>query len=130
MDDEVQKWLKRTKRKGPFLLYGTEPISYFVGWDHAVEPAVQKYADGHAYTVIWKDKKDDKVRIGVFKDGMHCRYGVSTYGVLSGNTMADFWQASSGTLTVQEMDTMIRVMTRAWHPMGQFDPATIKDLKW
>ena len=130
MNDDVQKWLKRTNRKGPFLLYGMVPTTYFVGWDHSAEPAVQKHAVGTAYTVIWKDKKDGKVRIGIFRDGMHCRYGVDTYGVLSGDTIADFWQASSGTLDEAEMAMMLRIMKGEWHPMGQFNPAAIKDLKW
>ncbi|RUW57145.1 hypothetical protein [Mesorhizobium sp. M8A.F.Ca.ET.021.01.1.1] len=130
MNDEVKKWIKRTNRKGPFLLYGTKPIKYFVGWDRSVEPPVNIHADGTAYTVIWKDKKDGKVRIGVFKDGMHCRYGVNTYGVLSGNSMADFWQATAGMLDETEMAMMMRIMKGEWHPMGQFDPATIESLTW
>jgi hypothetical protein len=125
-DDDIEKWLKRTNRKGPFLLYGTVPTTYFIGW----KDGVQKHDVGAAYTVIWKDKKDGKVRIGVFKDGMHCRYGVNTYGVLSGDTIADFWQASSGTLNETEMAMMLRIMKGEWHPMGQFNPAAIKDLKW
>lgn len=128
---DTEKWLKRTLKKGPFYLYGTAPITYFGGWDSSVLPPVRKPdKEGTAYTVIWKDRRDNKVRIGVFKDGMYARYGVDTWGVLSGTTMADFWQASAGVLNEQEMAMMLRIMNGEWHPMGQFDPTTLKDLTW
>lgn len=125
----VEKWLKTTAKKGPFFLYGTESTVYH-RWDRSQEPPVRNEFDGTVYRVIWKDKRDGKVRIGTFVDGMWTRYGVKTYGTLSGPTMADFWQATSGMLDEQEMSMMLRIMKGEWHPMGQFDPATLKDLLW
>lgn len=116
MSNSVENWRKRTQKKGPFYIMSMEPIE-------------QKSGDFSEqwwkYKVIWKE--GDKTKIGYLSDGMFTRYGISTYGVLTGTSISGFWQASSGALTEIEMNDMLKIAK------GDIDPCQpillVKNLK-
>lgn len=115
INSEVEKWKKRTKKKGPFYLYKTSIAN-------------ESWRNGpNIYTVIWYER--NKTKIGSFYDGMYCRYGISTYGTLTGATMSGFWQASSGVLDDNEMTTMLN-FAKGERTLLEFDIETIKNLRW
>jgi len=59
------------------------------------------------YAIIFKDK--GKVKIGTVYDGQYCRYGIATYGALSGPSALDLWQSGPGAVNEYELETMINV---------------------
>ena len=107
MNSEVEAWLKRTSKKGPFKLY-----SY-----NTSVPDVTKY------TVIFKDK--GKVKIGTVHDGQWCRYGIRTFGALSGPTALGLWQSGAGAVDEYQLEAMIRV----WNDECHLSPFLMESLK-
>jgi len=130
---DVADWKKRLNRKGPFYLYKTEENEYT---DREALPEywrTKKDGDkpptkkGTAYTVLFRDK--GKVKIGVLPDGLCCRYGIATYGTLTGFSMSGFWQSSGGILTDEEMTDMIAfALGEKSLPVFYLD--SLKDLEW
>lgn len=81
--NEVEKWIKKTKAKGPFYLYAIELV---------ISVSTSNKND-RKYYVIWNEK--NKTKYGCFEDGMWCRYGIKTISVLSGDSMLDMWNGSA-----------------------------------
>ena len=105
MNEAVESWLKRTEKKAPFYLFES--------------------VDGH-YTVIFKHKK--KVRVGGLSDGMHCRYGIGTFGALSGVSPLGLWQSCAGAVSQKQLDEMILV-AKGQSQLPVFDVRSLKNLK-
>lgn len=132
----VADWKKRLRRKGPFIIYRVADHQY---GGHT--PAMRKWREenklfdhldmkkGFAYHVVFRDK--GKVKIGVLKDGMSCRYGIDTYGTLTGTSMSGFWQITAGVLTEEDMQFMIE-FAKGEHndPNFEFDLDRLEDLTW
>ncbi len=126
MSPEVEKWMKRTKKKGPFYLLKEDFHEYFIGkWDEDNKPI---RAGGFLYQVIWKE--NGKVKLGDFRDGMSCRYGVSTWATLSTPSPTGLWQATSGCVSMKELQHMIDLFQGEIMFFKTFDPETIKGLSW
>ena len=111
--ENVEKWIKRLNRKGPFYLYETEQGTT-VRWDHSnYNPetktgSVKTTVPKKSYYVIWND--DDKTKFGSFSDYMLTRHGVATRSVLNGDTMFDLWNGSGLDQTI--FDEMLKVRKR------------------
>jgi len=76
-EKEVHLWKKRiSAKRGPFYLLDSHEKDgktyYHVGWR-------EKHRQGHMVA-----------KLGYFNDGMMCRYGISTYCTLAGETPFDF----------------------------------------
>lgn len=76
MMDDIEKWKRRTIKKGPFRLENKS-----------------KNFNGFKYYLIWNEK--DKTKYGYLYDGMYCRYGIKTISVLNGGSMLDLWNGSA-----------------------------------
>ena len=104
----IANWLKKTSRKGPFHLLRTEPITYTrSGYTTAGCKWIITDVSGTKYFVIWQEK--EKTKLGYFHDGMSTRFGMHTLGVLSGKLVNGLWQARKGTVTMKDLDAMLRV---------------------
>jgi len=110
VNDDVNGWLRRTHRKGPYKLYKTEP-----------------YDKGLTYTVIVKDR--GKVRIGEISDGSYARYGIRTFGSLSFPEVTGLWQSCAGAVNEDQLDCMIKF----WHDeceLPDWSVTQLKNVKW
>ena len=96
----IEAWKKRTKKKGPFYLYGVKPL-----W--RPDYILRELPDAKEYTVLFIDK--GKVKIGKLHDGMGTRYGIETYGTLSSDKPTGLWQKSANTVDEIELEYMILV---------------------
>lgn len=81
------------------------------------------------YTVVWNDHSVEKVKIGVFSDKMHVRYGPATYGTLKGTEPTGLWQSRGGTVKQYELDEMIAV-AKGESTLPAFDVEILKELNW
>lgn len=113
--EDVQKWMKRLNRKGPFYLYKEDVYKPYTS---AKEPVKH-------YFVIWNDK--EKTKYGYFYDGMHCRYGVQTCTVLNGNTKFDLWAGHNIDDDIFEAMLKLRNETSE---LRHFELTEIQDLRW
>lgn len=119
----VEKWLKRTIKKGPFFLLEKTPITYHAGFDENKKP-IRKA--GFRYRVSWK-QPDGKVRLGVVQDGMPVRYGIGTLATLTGGSASGLWQINPGAVSEEELEQMIRV-ARGKCVLPTFDPSKLKGI--
>lgn len=120
---DLERWLNRLKKKEPFYLYASEEILY-----GTTATQGRKEIPGWRRRVIWQE--GDKTKIGVLVDGMRGRYGIATYGVLTGcEPTGGLWQASPSTVTDSELHALIDVATGK-HSFSTFDPGALKDLNW
>jgi len=110
VNDDVNGWLRRTHRKGPYKLYNTD-----------------LYGDCAAYTVIFKDR--GKVRIGTIKDGSYARYGIGTFGALSFPEVTGLWQSSAGAVTEDQLDKMIQFWDDICE-LPDWSVTQLKNVKW
>lgn len=114
VNDDVNGWLRRTHRKGPYKLYSSEPYD-------------KGYAKGMTYTVIFKDR--GKVRIGGISDGSYARYGIATFGALSFPEVTGLWQSCAGAVSEDQLDLMIQF----WHDeceLPDWSVTQLKNVKW
>lgn len=126
MSNDVENWKKRTKRKGPFYLYEYENIEYSHGKAVGGEYKVSHHNPGKAYTLIWKEK--DKTKIGILKDGMYCRYGMSTFGVLIGDSPLGLWQSGGGGTVDDDQFAAMQRVARGESQLPIFDIDQLQDL--
>jgi hypothetical protein len=108
--NSVEDWIKRTKKKGPFKLCN-----------------VERTGKGKKYTVIFKDK--GKVKIGVLRDGMWCRYGINTFGALSHPNPTGLWQTTVGSVSEEQLLQMIDFWIGN-SSLKDFNLESLNDLKW
>lgn len=99
--DDVDKWKKRLRRKGPFYLLRTEP------WERSwtMSDGTARHQAGNRYIVIWNDK--DETKIGALSDHMATRYGVATRAKLFGDRPQDMWNGHK--VSDDEFDAMVSV---------------------
>lgn len=132
----VAAWKKRFRRKGPFIIYRVADHQY---GGHT--PAMRKWREenklfdhkdmkkGFAYHVVFRDK--GKVKLGILKDGMCCRYGIDTYGTLTGTSISGFWQTTAGVLSEDEMKFMIAFAKGENREADvEFDLDRLEDITW
>lgn len=128
MKTDVEKWLKRKAKEGPYYLLGKQTVRYFAGWDRSTELPTQIFKDGFIYTVIWKNK--DKVSIGKFKDGMMARYGVATWGNMKyPYGLTDIWQTTRGALDLEDIQQM-QAVANDLSDLPIFELSELKDVTW
>jgi hypothetical protein len=121
MNAQFESGFRKWERLQPLYLYSTEEILYGTRETKGV-----KSISGLRRRVIWQT--GNKTKVGIFQDGMWCRYGVSTYGVLTGNQSNGFWQSTPNTLTENEMNSLLAVANGDTnYPL--FDIRTLKDLE-
>jgi hypothetical protein len=90
---EIDKWLKKTARKGPFYLWSSyrqtdQSVWHKEGMSRYFRYCSKAFADVEfvptyeknyrVYWVIWKE--NNSVKIGALQDRMYCRYGIATGG--------------------------------------------------
>ncbi len=122
----TDKWLKKHQKNAPYYLVSSYEIEY---WNHQRNSdGTPVMVPGKAYQVIWKDRSAWKVKFGVFKDGMHTRYGVDTFATLNSPHMSGFWQTVAGVLDEQDMAYMIQVMNNEVPDLPIFDLTVLKGL--
>ena len=113
--NDVEKWLKRANRKGPFYLY-------------KIEPLVREWLteqSGNQYYLIWNDK--DRTCYGSVHDEMLCRYGFDTITVLKGDTKFDLWNGKC--IDDDIFNEMIKVRN-GLSTLPMFDLSTINNIGW
>jgi hypothetical protein len=121
MQDEIQAWKNRIRRKGPFYLYSSEPYHY----ELLRSDGVRIVQDGTQYTVIWRDK--NKVRIGTLRDWMSCRYGIATRANLLGDRPQDMWR---GHLVDDAEFEAMRAVRNGVSSLPEFDLDNLRNLSW
>lgn len=121
MNTAVEQWKKRFLRKAKLYLYRHDP--------EMVVHYINKGQPFNQYIVIWEDFAKDKVKIGGFHDYMHCRYGPSTYGTLTGESVTGLWQSKAGSVDEEELAAMIAV-AQGVHDLPEFDLDTLQGLQW
>ncbi len=104
-DKDVQAWMKRLNRKGPFWLYKTVETEIRT-WDYSTKPGTQITVPANMYYVIWNDGA--KTKYGVLSDYMWTRYGIATQCVLNGNTKFDLWKGQNINDMIFEMMLDVR----------------------
>lgn len=124
--DDIQKWLKKHQKNAPYYLVRMRPTEYFGGERNSDGTPIM--VGGFGYEVIWKDRSSWKVKYGVFRDGMHTRYGVDTMSTLNSPHMSGFWQVRAGVIDEQDMRYMIQVMNNEVPDLPVFDLTTLKGL--
>lgn len=92
LKDDVNGWLRRTHRKGPFKLYSATPFD-------------NGRVSGMSYIVIFEDR--GKVRIACIQDHCLARYGINTFGALSFPEVTGLWQSGLGAVSKNQLDMMI-----------------------
>lgn len=126
---DVERWMKRLSKKGPFYLYETTPYySSFTpyrvvdGEKIESEPVVR---EGFNYFVFWNDGY--KTKYGMLRDHMYCRYGIDTICVLNGETKFDLW--NGGTINDDIFDRMVEVRN-CRSTLPKFELTELKHLSW
>jgi hypothetical protein len=104
-NDDIQKWIKRSNRKAAKLI---------------------NHEDGK-YRIVYLDK--GKVRVGVVRDGMYCRYGVSCYGAMYSTDPMSLWQSGPGACTQGDVQIMTDYLNDT-SALADFDFGSIKELTW
>ncbi|OWK35437.1 hypothetical protein [Fimbriiglobus ruber] len=122
MNSDLNKWLKRLEKKRPFYLYASEEMLYATRATKG-----EKTIPGWRRRVIWQE--GEKTKIGVLADGMWGRYGIQTYGVLTGKEPTGLWQSSGDVVTASELQALLEVANER-HSFGEFDPVILMDLEW
>lgn len=111
VSDNVNGWLRRTHRKGPFKLYDCDDIK------------LKSFEALKKYTVIFKNR--GKVHIGAIKDRQYLRYGISTFGVLSAPYPTGLWQTRCGAVSEDQLAHMVDV----WYDTSQLPDWHLTELK-
>lgn len=75
MNEDIQKWVKRSNRKNAKLVR----------------------TEGQNHYIVYFDK--GKARVGIVSNGMYCRYGIQCYGAMPNTDPFYCWQASPGLAT-------------------------------
>ena len=129
---DVEKWMKRLSKKGPFYLYKTTPYYSSItpyrmvdGVKVELEPVVR---EGSNYFVIWND--GHKTKYGYVRDHMLCRYGIETCCVLNGETKFDLWNGSTIDDDIFDMMLLVRDPTVEDKQMQRFTLDQLKHLSW
>jgi len=104
MSTDVEKWIKRSNKKGARLV---------------------SYANGK-YKIVYADKC--KARIGTVYDGMRCRYGIRCHAAMPSTDELSLWQVP-GECTRGDVKAMQDYLS-GQSKFPEFDFATIKDLEW
>lgn len=102
---DIQKWIKRSNRKGAKLIR----------------------TEGDVHHIVYFDKS--KVRVGVVRDGMYCRYGITCRGAMYSTDPMSLWQSGPGACTQEDVQIMADYLNEA-STLPDFDFGSIKDLKW
>lgn len=122
--EDVEKWKKRLRRKGPFYLLGTETQTEDL-YDHTVTPSLKSTVPATLYWVIWND--GEKTKMAAFKDYMWCRYGAQGTVVLNGDTPFDLWNGAG--LEQETFDEMLGVR-KGTTALSEFDLDTLVGVRW
>lgn len=85
--DDIEKWKRRTIKKGPYWLYTTTKLKDLFCDDSSIDETL------NLYYLMWNDK--DKTKFGTLRDNMYCRYGFNTLAVLNGETELDVWNGKN-----------------------------------
>lgn len=121
MKDDVQKWMKRLSKKGPFFLLRSEPWTY----PYSIHDGSTR--TGTLYTVIWHDQNKGDVKIGSLHDWMSARYGIQTRAALKGPRPQDMWNGRA--VEDGEFEEMLAV----WEDrcvLPEFDLTMLKNVSW
>ncbi len=122
---DVEQWMKRLTRKGPFYLLDTK-FDTTERWDHSAynhetkTGSVKTEVPRTTYWVIWNDK--EKTKLGSFCDYMYARYGVATRSVLNGDTPFDLWNGQG--IEQATFDEMLKVRNNT-STLPHFDLKTL-----
>lgn len=103
MGDAVAKWVKRNNKKCAKLMSSI----------------------GGVYEIVYFDK--GKVRVGVVRDGMYCRYGIDCFGAMTSTDPLSLWQSHAGTCTplnVKHMQDYLEERSE----LPDFDFSTLRNL--
>lgn len=103
--EEIKKWIKRSNRKEAKLIS----------------------VEGCTYNIVYFDK--GKVRVGVLRDGMYCRYGISCRGAMYSQDPMSLWQSGPGACTEKDVKIMQAYLSGE-SELPDFDFGSIKELKW
>lgn len=120
IQDDVVKWKKRLKRKGPFYLVKTEQFDK--SFTRSDDVFVEKR--GTRYYLIWNDGY--KTKYGTLEDHMWTRYGIGTICVLNGETRFDLWNGS--TINDEIFHAMVKVRNEV-SDLPTFDLDELKNLQ-
>lgn len=104
-DQDVQAWMKRLNRKGPFWIYKKELFKHTL-YDYSQSPSSSRDVPAQRYYVIWND--GNKTKYGVLSDYMWTRYGIDTQCVLNGDTKFDLWNGQNINDEIFEMMLDVR----------------------
>ena len=116
---EVQAWLKRMARKGPFLLYQSQEASYDVLGERGFRMGWERY-------LIWTE--GGKTKIGRVCDGMLTRYGIDTLAWVRTDDLDNTWRARPGAITPSMLAAM-RKAAKGESDLAEFDLSTLKDVR-
>lgn len=105
MNEEIQKWIKRSNRKKAKLVRTEGAIHYIVYFDKG------------------------KARVGTVSDGMRCRYGINCYGAMPNTDPFYCWQAEPGACDETDVQVMVDYLNGE-STLPDFDFASIKNLSW
>ena len=103
--EDIQKWIKRSNRKSAKLIS----------------------IEGCVYNIVYFDK--GKARVGVLRDGMYCRYGISCRGAMYSEDPMSLWQSGPGACSLYDVTVMQEYLAGTCE-LPDFDFGSIKGLKW
>lgn len=102
--DDVEKWVKKSNKKEARLMSSV----------------------GGVYEIVYFDK--GKVRVGVVRDGMYCRYGIDCFGAMESTDPMSLWQSRAGNCTPLHVKHMQDYLSDC-SALPDFDFSTLRDLK-
>lgn len=103
--EEIQKWIKRSNRKQAKLIS----------------------TEGCVHNIVYFDK--GKARVGVVRDGMYCRYGVSCRGAMYNADPMSLWQSGPGSCTQADVQIMTDYLNDTCS-LPDFDFGSLKEMEW
>lgn len=104
-NENIQKWIKRSNRKGAKLIR----------------------TDSGKHHIVYFDK--GKARVGVVEDGMYCRYGISCRGAMYSTDPMSLWQSGPGSCAQVDVQIMSDYLNDTC-ALPNFDFGSIKGMKW
>lgn len=119
--NNIRNWLDRLAKKGPFWLYSSEEFLY---GNRSTKG--ERTIPGWKRRVIWQE--GNKTKIGILHDGMYARYGIQTYGVLTGKSATGLWQSTANTVTTSELQALLDVANGS-HTFSEFSLSQLKDVQ-
>ena len=130
-DEALQKWFARAEKKGPYYLFHQEPYrNYCYGLPHAHArwPGIENW---QKYWLIWQEtsKGVTKTKLATVEDGFCARYGFNTLGVLTGKSVTGLWQASSNSVTEEQLQAMLDVANGKTN-LPTFNLHDLQDFSW